>query len=123
MSSQGCQIDPYSYFCSMSKLSKLYLIPNVLAPDTHMQVLPMQVKEVLSNINYFLAEDVRTARRFISDMQTGRSIESLIFHKLDKDTTAEETAKIFAEIPAGEDIGVISEAGCPGIADPGALAV
>src|SRR6185437_11861896 len=107
----------------MSKLNKLYLIPNVLAPDTHTQVLPAQVKEALSRINYFLAEDVRTARRFISDMQTGRNIESLIFHKLDKDTTAEETAKIFSEIPAGEDIGVISEAGCPGIADPGALAV
>jgi len=56
----------------MSKLSKLYLIPNVLAPETNLQVLPLQVKEALSSISYFLAEDVRTARRFISDMQTGR---------------------------------------------------
>lgn len=107
----------------MSKLSKLYLIPNVLAPDTHLQVLPPQVKEALGHITYFLAEDLRTARRFVSDMKTGRDIESLVFHKLDKDTSAEETAKIFSSIPEGEDIGVISEAGCPGIADPGALAV
>jgi len=47
----------------------------------------------------------------------------LIFHKLDKDTSPEEVAELFSSIPKGEDIGVISEAGCPGIADPGALAV
>ena len=123
MSFPGCQIDPYYYFCSMSKLNKLYLIPNVLAPDTHEQVLPMQVKEALSHITYFLVEEVRTARRFISDMQTGRSIENLVFYKLDKDTSPEECAALFSQIPEGEDIGVISEAGCPGVADPGALAV
>jgi len=107
----------------MSKLSKLYLIPNVLAPGTHLQVLPLQIKEALGHITYFMVEDLRTARRFISDMQMGRSIESLVFHKLDKDTSIEEVAQLFDLIPQGEDVGVISEAGCPGIADPGALAV
>ncbi|QHT66848.1 SAM-dependent methyltransferase [Rhodocytophaga rosea] len=105
------------------KKGVLYLIPTVLAPATAGQVLSPQIKDVISHINHFFVENVRTARRFISELQTGKSIESLQFYTLDKDTPSAEVAQYINVLLNGEDAGVISEAGCPGIADPGAMAV
>jgi 16S rRNA (cytidine1402-2'-O)-methyltransferase len=107
----------------MSKLGKLYLIPNVLAPGTLGTVLPSSVKEVVENTKYFFAEDVRTARRFLSELKVSSPIESLFFFEVNKDTSSGQIKEYFLQVPEGNDIGVISEAGCPGIADPGALAV
>ncbi len=101
----------------------LYLIPTVLAPETSKQVLSPQIKEVITQTDHFFVENVRTARRFISELQTGKSIESLYFYTLDKDTSYAEIEKNFQPIVEGKDAGIISEAGCPGIADPGAVAV
>jgi 16S rRNA (cytidine1402-2'-O)-methyltransferase len=107
----------------MSKLGKLYLIPNVLAPGTLMRVLPPAVKEAAEQTKYFFAEDIRTARRFLSELKVASPIESLFFYEVNKDTTPGQIKEYFSQVPPGSDIGVISEAGCPGIADPGALAV
>ncbi|MBW3467779.1 SAM-dependent methyltransferase [Arthrospiribacter ruber] len=101
---------------------KLYLIPNILAENTHAVISP-QVKEVISKTRYFLVENIRTARRYISSLKLGLTIEDLHFEVLDKNTKGVELEKIMQPIFEGKDIGVISEAGCPGIADPGALAV
>ncbi|EOZ92279.1 Tetrapyrrole methylase family protein [Indibacter alkaliphilus LW1] len=101
---------------------KLYLIPNVLAENTT-DVISPQVKEVISQTQYFLVENVRTARRYISSLRLGLTIENLNFEILDKKTKPVELEKIMQPIFEGKDIGVISEAGCPGIADPGSLAV
>jgi 16S rRNA (cytidine1402-2'-O)-methyltransferase len=106
-----------------AKKGVLYLIPTVLAPATSGQVLSPQIKDVISHLNHFFVENVRTARRFISELQTGKSIESLQFYTLDKDTPSSEVAQYLNILLSGEDAGVISEAGCPGIADPGAVAV
>jgi 16S rRNA (cytidine1402-2'-O)-methyltransferase len=106
-----------------SKKGVLYLIPTVLAPATSERVLSPQIKEVVSHINHFFVENVRTSRRFISELQTGKSIESLQFYVLDKDTPSAEVAQYMQILKTGEDAGVLSEAGCPGIADPGAIAV
>ncbi|HWZ22129.1 MAG TPA: SAM-dependent methyltransferase [Cytophagaceae bacterium] len=102
---------------------KLYLIPTVLSENTADKVLSPQIKEVVSNIDYFFVEELRTARRFISALKIGKPIESLKFFELNKDTTADAFQKDIESLPKGVDIGVISEAGCPGIADPGAMAV
>jgi 16S rRNA (cytidine1402-2'-O)-methyltransferase len=102
---------------------KLILIPCPIAENTASSALAPQVPMYVSMCKHFLVENVRTARRFISELRLGISIESLTFELLDKDTQR-KTVIDFLEKHRNEPyVGVISEAGCPGIADPGALAV
>lgn len=103
--------------------AKLYLIPNVIAENTAQETIPEQVREIIKNTKYYLVENVRTARRFISSLKTGVVIEELHFEVLDKKTKPHVLQELFKPINKGENIGVISESGCPGVADPGALAV
>lgn len=107
----------------MPEKGKLYLIPSVIAAETQHSVIPPQVKSALQGIQHFLAENVRTARRYLSSLKIYESIEALDFKVLDKDTTEQNLPELFAPVEQGKNIGVISESGCPGIADPGALAV
>jgi 16S rRNA (cytidine1402-2'-O)-methyltransferase len=102
---------------------KLFLIPNLLSPDTLNSVMPCNLKEMVDQIDYFFAEDLRTARRFLGELKLNKKIEDLKFYLVDKDTTIERIKTFFKEIPEGKNIGVVSEAGCPCIADPGTLAV
>ena len=102
---------------------QLFLIPSVIAPASAGRVLPPQVLEVLSRLNYFLAENLRTSRRFISALKLGRPIDQLHFEVLDKRTPPQELTTLMAPLREGKDVGILSEAGCPGVADPGALAV
>jgi 16S rRNA (cytidine1402-2'-O)-methyltransferase len=101
----------------------LYLIPTVLAPDTQDAVLPPLVREVVQHTQYYWVENLRTARRFISSLRTGVVIDTLHFEILDKRSKADTLAEQLATVPPDASIGIMSEAGCPGIADPGALAV
>jgi 16S rRNA (cytidine1402-2'-O)-methyltransferase len=107
----------------MPNKGRLFLIPNVIADNTVNTALSNQVIKVLPQIGYFLAEDIRTARRYLSSLKLFSSIETLNFSVLNKDTPQDHIAALFAPINEGLDVGVISEAGCPGIADPGAMAV
>ena len=102
---------------------RVYLIPNVIADGTQEQVIPLQVRTALSGIRYFLAEDIRTARRYFSSLKLFDSIEVLHFEVLNKDTDPKTLSTLLAPVFEGHDIGIVSEAGCPGIADPGSLAV
>lgn len=101
---------------------KLYIIPSVIADDTS-EVIPQQVRDVLLNTNYFLAENIRTARRYISSLKLGITIEELHFEILDKKTNPEQLNNLLKPLLNGQNVGILSESGCPGIADPGALAV
>lgn len=101
---------------------KLYLIPTVIAEDTHQAVIPRAVADALRGIEYFLAEDIRTARRYLSSLKIYESIEPLHFEVLNKDTREAELTDLFAPIREGKNLGVLSESGCPGVADPGAMA-
>ena len=101
---------------------RLYLIPNVIAEGTHRSVITPQVYAVLPTIRYFLVEDIRNARRFLSNLKIYESIEALNFQLLNKDSTIESLPALFAPVLQGENIGIISEAGSPGVADPGAMA-
>ncbi len=107
----------------MNVLGKLYLIPSVLAEGTAHQVITPQVKEIITNTSFFLVENLRTARRYISSLQLGVDIGTLDIQVMDKNTGVQELQLLMKPAIEGKDIGVISEAGCPGIADPGALAV
>ena len=103
---------------------KLFLIPTPLADDTAADVLSAQVPETVKELEVFFAENLRTARRFISGLKVGKVIDDLTFYQLDKDTSEAETlAQLKALAKEGKNAGILSEAGCPGIADPGAIAV
>ncbi len=99
------------------------MIPTVLAEDTSASVITPQVKEIVPTLSYFLVENVRTARRFISSLRLGITIEELAFEILDKKTKAHQLEELMKPLLAGKDVGLMSEAGCPGIADPGSVAV
>jgi 16S rRNA (cytidine1402-2'-O)-methyltransferase len=102
---------------------KLYLIPTVIAENTQAMVIPEQVRVVLPTITHFLAEDIRTARRYLSTLKIYDSIEPLQFKVLDKKTKEGELKELFVPLLQGHHVGILSESGCPGVADPGALAV
>jgi 16S rRNA (cytidine1402-2'-O)-methyltransferase len=99
----------------------LYLIPTILAEETQHNVLSPQIKEVVGELNVFFVENVRTARRFISSLKLGKVIDDLTFIELHKDTPESVTAQELKKLT--QNAGVISEAGSPGVADPGAVAV
>ncbi|MCS6967948.1 MAG: SAM-dependent methyltransferase [Cytophagales bacterium] len=105
-------------------MSALYLIPLPIADlqNAHEFILP-QVRQVIATTDYYLVENLRTARRFIAWLKTGRSIDALHFFLLNKNTSSEEVASYFQQIPPQASVGLMSEAGCPGIADPGQWAV
>ncbi|MCX6194647.1 MAG: SAM-dependent methyltransferase [Cytophagales bacterium] len=102
---------------------KIYLIPCPIAENTSSDVLSPQILAALQQTTHFLVENVRTARRFISELKLGIQIDELIFEVLDKDTDAKTVQNFYEKHSSVDFIGVISEAGCPGVADPGALAV
>lgn len=106
----------------MENNGKLFLIPSHIAVGSNSGI-PVMVFDALKTIKHFLAEDFRSARRFLSGLKIYDNIESLHFSLLNKDTEERELAEMFAPIFSGENLGVLSEAGCPGVADPGALAV
>jgi 16S rRNA (cytidine1402-2'-O)-methyltransferase len=105
------------------KLGQLYLIPTVISEETEQMVIPSIVLEKLRLIHCFLAEDVRTARRYLSRLKIYESIEQLSFTVLNKDTKESEIREMFKPIFKGENLGILSESGCPGVADPGSMAV
>ncbi len=102
---------------------KIYLIPNVISEGTQTDVIPEQVKSTILKCDFFLVENIRTARRYISSLKLGLTIEELRFEILDKKTSFEECVDLIQPILQGSNVGIISESGCPGIADPGARLV
>jgi len=100
--------------------SKLYLIPSPMGESNPKHVFPEYNWEVISKIKYFVVENIRTARRFLKLMDKSIVIDDLHFEVLDKRTKFETYSNYLLPIKKGFDVGVISEAGCPGVADPGA---
>ncbi|SNS44968.1 16S rRNA (cytidine1402-2'-O)-methyltransferase [Ekhidna lutea] len=102
---------------------KLFLIPTYLSTDNDASFVSPMVTEVLQNTKHFFVENVRTARRFISSLKAGITIDELEFNILDKKSNWDQMYPLFEPLRNGEDMGVISEAGVPCLADPGNLAV
>lgn len=102
---------------------QVFLIPIVISENTQMDVLPAQIGAAIQSCDLFLVENVRTARRFISSLKLGITIEDLQFEILDKKTTHEDCFDLVQPALEGKTIGIMSESGCPGIADPGAKLV
>lgn len=98
----------------------LYLLPVTLGDTPLETVLPSYNKEVILGIHHFIVEDIRSARRFLKKVDREIDIDALKFYTLNKHTTPEELSGYLQPLEAGHSMGVISEAGCPAVADPGA---
>ncbi len=98
----------------------LYLIPCTLGDTPAEQVLPQHVIGIARSLNHYIVEEPKTARRFLSALKHRQAIQELHFATLNEHTPAKELAELLTPLLAGLDAGIISEAGCPGIADPGA---
>ncbi len=84
------------------------------------QVLPQYNTEIINGISYFIVENVRSARRFLKKCNPAIDIDSLTFYELNKHTLPNDINSYLNPMQSGHSVGVISEAGCPAIADPGA---
>ena len=98
----------------------LYLIPCTLGETDVNNVLPSYNREVILSLKHFIVENERTARRFLKKVDPAIVIDDLSFVELNKHTPAEVISGYLAPMDKGESIGIISEAGCPAVADPGA---
>jgi 16S rRNA (cytidine1402-2'-O)-methyltransferase len=100
----------------------LYLIPNVLSDNTYDEVLPSQVQNVTVRIRHFFVEDIKAARRFLVRMRHPVPMHELFLHELNEHTACDEILAFLPILNSG-DTGILSEAGLPAIADPGAALV
>lgn len=107
----------------MTNKGKLYLIPSPLGDNQPSEVLPNMVFETIGKIRTYVVEEVRTARRFLSRAGLKGKIDTLEFHELNEHTSSEQIEGYLGLFERGEDIGLISEAGLPAVADPGAQLV
>ena len=99
----------------------LYLLPVTLGDTSIEKVLPSYNKEIISGIQYFIVEDVRSARRFLKKVDREIDIDALTFYPLNKHTSPDDISGYLQPLVGGASMGVISEAGCPAVAVTGWL--
>ena len=109
-------------------LGKLYLIPCTLSNPGETtvvpeDVLPQSIKRAIDFIDYYIVENEKTARRFIKSIHPDKKQPSLIISTLNKHTQVEEYHEMIKPLLNGSNMGLMSESGCPGVADPGAVIV
>jgi len=102
---------------------RIWLIPVTLGGDNYEDVIPGKALEVTRGLRYFIVEDLRSARRFLRLIDRHFPIDESVFHELNEHTHEADTLHFLDPIFNGHDIGLMSEAGLPGIADPGAKIV
>ncbi|MCK8481091.1 SAM-dependent methyltransferase [Psychroserpens algicola] len=99
---------------------KLYLVPTRLGDNPPLEVLPISVKKIIELVDDYIVENEKTARRFIKKIDSRKQQSILNFKILNKYTQPEEIQHFIDDCKQGKPMGLLSEAGCPGIADPGA---
>lgn len=100
--------------------ASLYLIPVTLGETSIEQVLPAYNHDIIVGIKHFIVENIRSARRFLKKVEKSIDIDELTFYELNRHTDRKFIGEYLDPIKQGKDVGIISEAGCPAIADPGA---
>lgn len=101
----------------------LYLIPVTLGDDHPKLVLPMDVMHIARSLDTFVVENEKSARRFLGAIKTDKPIRELTLSTLNEHSTDKDLPALLAPLLVGKSVGLMSEAGCPGIADPGAKLV
>ncbi|MDA9245395.1 MAG: SAM-dependent methyltransferase [Polaribacter sp.] len=104
-------------------IGKLYLIPTTLGDTEPLEVMPLSVKKVIEEVDFFIVENEKTARRFIKKITPKKSQSSLHLMSLDKYAEELETRTYLDVCKNGTHVGLLSEAGVPAVADPGATIV
>lgn len=107
----------------MNQKGKLYLIPSPLGAIQPLTILPLSVKMAVEKINHYVVEHEKHARRYIKSIHSSKNLDKLHFSQINKFTSPEEIPAMLQPLYNGYDMGIISDAGCPGIADPGAQIV
>lgn len=102
---------------------KLYLLPTPISESSIELVMPTGVIQRTRALSYFVVEELRTARRYLSFIKVGKPIDELTFFVLNEHTSEREIETMLAPLMSGHDVGLMSEAGVPAIADPGSLLV
>ncbi len=107
----------------MKTYGKVYMIPVRLGDDIKLEVLPIAIKKVIENTDHYIVEHEKNARRFIKKITPSKSQPNLNIKLLNKFTDELEIDSFLTPCLEGENLGILSDAGCPGIADPGAEVV
>lgn len=105
------------------KFGTLYLIPVTLGDDNISKVLPVDVLSLAQQLDTFVVESEKSARHFLSTIKTIKPVRELTLNLLNEHTEDKDVAGLLTPLLAGKDVGLMSDAGCPGIADPGAKLV
>ena len=100
--------------------AKVYLIPTTLGDSPVENVIPSYVIDIINSTNHYIVENIKTARRYLIKAGIKAKIDDLTFYELNKHSSPEQYASYLNPIKEGHNIGIISEAGTPGVADPGA---
>ncbi|MDO4229723.1 MAG: SAM-dependent methyltransferase [Capnocytophaga sp.] len=101
-------------------MSSIYLIPNLLGESSVDAVLPNQIATIIRSLTHFIVENEKSARKFIKQLVPEKSQQELILFTINKHTDEADFYSFLKPCESGFSVGIISEAGCPGIADPGA---
>ena len=102
------------------KKGRLFLIPNVLGDTAPLEVVPMSVKKTIESLRYFVFEKEKAGRAFVKRTCPSVPQNAIGVFLLNKFTTTEALHEMLVPLQNGENVGLITDAGCPGIADPGA---
>jgi 16S rRNA (cytidine1402-2'-O)-methyltransferase len=103
-----------------AEAGKLYLLPNLLGAVEPASVLPARTLAVARRLRHFVVETPKAARAFIKSLPSEHALQDIAFAELNEHTPAHAVAALLAPVLAGEDVALLSDAGCPGVADPGA---
>lgn len=106
-----------------SSKGKLFLIPNTLGPAAYQSSLPPEVGNIINEIDVYIVENGKEARRLLKKLNIKKPLQELEFFELNKHTGPEMTEQFIEPLLKGKNTAVISDAGCPGVADPGAMIV
>ena len=108
----------------MKKTGTLYLIPNTLGDDASIPaVLPIEVRSIGARLQHFIVENSKPARQFLKAIGIETPLQQVSMSELNVNTADKDIESLLAPLLAGHDVGLISDAGCPAVADPGARAV
>ena len=106
-----------------SSLGVLYLIPTPLGDNSPLEVLPLSIKKIIEEHVHFIIENEKSARQFIKKITPHKNQSKITLYPLNKFTSQEEMDTFLEPCMSGISMGLFSDAGCPGIADPGAVIV
>lgn len=105
------------------KFGIFYLIPSPLGESTFSKIFPSYNSEIIQTIDHFIVEDLRTGRRFVKNLGMKKIMDSLQFFTLNENTKGEQIETLLQPLTEGKNLGLISDAGTPCVADPGSVLV